>query len=238
MAAMTPITGPLVPPPAPSLRPSPRAHPRTVTIGFGLARIALPKERSENDAETGQGDGLGRETLISPPIGARHSGFGRSKSGVNAVRIVDVNIAPMPATALVAPDTYGVPSTAAPASPLPRAFLAATIAIGFAIVAGQYVPVRFDYTIAGAVLASLVLFSESVAWQTAITATVAAFGCDFLDDQTCSPPAGLDHPRRHNRRCRGSRRASSAAASHAPPGDLDRRGQRLPLSPAAVQRGT
>jgi hypothetical protein len=44
-----------------------------------------------------------------------------------------------------------------------------------AIVAGQYVPVRFDYTIAGAVLASLVLFSESLAWQTAITATVAAY---------------------------------------------------------------
>jgi hypothetical protein len=37
------------------------------------------------------------------------------------------------------------------------------------------VPVRFDYTIAGAVLASLVLFSESLAWQTAITATVAAY---------------------------------------------------------------
>ena len=73
------------------------------------------------------------------------------------------------------------------ARPLPRAFLAAIIAIGLAIVAGQYVPVRFDYTIAGAVLASLVLFSESLAWQTAITATVAAFGWDFLDYQTFAP---------------------------------------------------
>ena len=53
--------------------------------------------------------------------------------------------------------------------------------------AGQYLPVRFDYTIAGAVLASLVLFSESLAWQTAITATVAAFGWDFLDYQTFAP---------------------------------------------------
>ena len=53
-----------------------------------------------------------------------------------------------------------------------------------------------------------------------------------------SPPAGLDHPRRHDRRCRGSRRSLSADASHAPPVDLGRRGQRLPLSPAAVQRGT
>jgi hypothetical protein len=65
--------------------------------------------------------------------------------------------------------------------------LAAILAIGVAIVAGQYVPVRFDYTIAGAVLASLVLFSESLAWQTAITATVAAFGWDFLDYQTFAP---------------------------------------------------
>ena len=76
---------------------------------------------------------------------------------------------------------------AARGSPLPRAFLAAIIAIGVAIVAGQYVPARFDYTIAGTVLASLVLFSESLAWQTAITATVAAFGWDFLDYQTFAP---------------------------------------------------
>jgi hypothetical protein len=49
---------------------------------------------------------------------------------------------------------------------LPRAFLAASLAIGLTIVAVQYVPVRFDYTVAGAGLASLVLFSESLAWQT------------------------------------------------------------------------
>ena len=72
-------------------------------------------------------------------------------------------------------------------SPLPRAFLAAAIAIVLAIVPGQYLPVRFDYTIAGAVLASLLLFSESLAWQTAITATYAAFAWDFLDYQTFAP---------------------------------------------------
>ena len=81
----------------------------------------------------------------------------------------------------------GAPSPAAGGPPLPRAFLAAFIAIGLAIVAGQYVPVRFDYTIAGAVLASLLLFSESLAWQTAITATCAAFWWDFLDYQTFAP---------------------------------------------------
>ena len=80
----------------------------------------------------------------------------------------------------------GGASTAAGYPPA-RAFLAAILAIGLAIVAGQYVPVRFDYTIAGAVLASLVLLSESLAWQTAITATVAAFGWDFLDYQTFAP---------------------------------------------------
>ncbi len=48
-------------------------------------------------------------------------------------------------------------------------------------------PVRFDYTISGTVLAGLVLFSDLLAWQTAITATVAAFGWDFLDYQTFAP---------------------------------------------------
>ena len=83
----------------------------------------------------------------------------------------------------------GAASTAPPPLKLRRASgaLAALLAIGLAIVAGQYLPVRFDYTITGAVLASLVLFSESLAWQTAITATVAAFGWDFLDYQTFAP---------------------------------------------------
>ena len=81
----------------------------------------------------------------------------------------------------------GARSTAPAPSPLPRAFVAAMIAIGLAIVAGQYIPARFEYTIAGTVLAGLVLFSETLAWQTAITATVAAFGWDFIDYQTFAP---------------------------------------------------
>jgi len=83
----------------------------------------------------------------------------------------------------LAGDGSEVPAT----YPLPGAMLAAVLAIGLAIVAGQYMPVRFDYTIVGAVLASFVLFSGSLAWQTAITATVAAFGWDFLDYQTFAP---------------------------------------------------
>jgi hypothetical protein len=81
----------------------------------------------------------------------------------------------------------GAGSAAAAAPPLPRALFFAMVAIGLAIVAGRYVPGRFDYTIAGAVLASLVLVSDSLAWQTAVTATVAAFGWDFLDYQTFAP---------------------------------------------------
>jgi hypothetical protein len=79
------------------------------------------------------------------------------------------------------------PSVPTKAFPLPRALLGAGIAIGLAIMSTQYVPARFEYTIAGAVLASLVLFSESLAWQTAITTTYAAFGWDFLDSQTFAP---------------------------------------------------
>jgi len=76
---------------------------------------------------------------------------------------------------------------AAAGPPLPRAFFAAIVAIGLAVVSSQYVPARFDYTIAATVLAGLLLFSESLAWQTAITATCAAFGWDFLDYQTFAP---------------------------------------------------
>ncbi len=70
---------------------------------------------------------------------------------------------------------------------LTRAFAAAAVAIALAITAGRYLPVRFDYTLAGGVLASLVLFSESIAWHTAITATSAAFAWDFLRYQSFAP---------------------------------------------------
>jgi hypothetical protein len=81
----------------------------------------------------------------------------------------------------------GAPPEVTRSFPLAGALPAAVIAIVLAIVSTQYVPVRFEYTIAGAVLASLVLFSDSLAWQTAITATCAAFGWDSLDYQTFAP---------------------------------------------------
>ena len=81
----------------------------------------------------------------------------------------------------------GTGSTAPAAHPLPRAFVTAILAIGIVMVVGPRVPLRFDYTVTGAVLAGLVLFSDSLAWQTAITATVAAFGWDFIDYQTFAP---------------------------------------------------
>ena len=84
----------------------------------------------------------------------------------------------------------GTGSAAAAGPSLPRAFLAAIVAIGLAIVSGHYVPARFDYTTAGAVLATLVLFSESLAWQTAVTATLAAFGWTFSTTRPSPAPAG------------------------------------------------
>src|SRR5690349_12529798 len=47
-------------------------------------------------------------------------------------------------------------ASSTPSAPpsLPRALLAAAAAIALAVVSSQYLPVRFDYTVAGAVLAS------------------------------------------------------------------------------------
>ena len=72
----------------------------------------------------------------------------------------------------------GVPSPAAPGSPLHARFSPRSCDR----VRNRGGPVRarpLRLHDAGTVLASLVLFSESLAWQTAITATVAAFGWDF-----------------------------------------------------------
>jgi hypothetical protein len=85
-------------------------------------------------------------------------------------------------------------ATAVVRHPLAVSLAEAIAAICLAIVVGSYLPVRFEYTIAGAALASLVLFSESLAWQAAITATVAAFGWDFLDYQTFAPRTVLWPP--------------------------------------------
>jgi hypothetical protein len=63
----------------------------------------------------------------------------------------------------------------------------ACLAIALAILVDQFLPVRFGYTLGGAALAFLVLISDSIAWQTAITATYAAFAWDLLENQKLLP---------------------------------------------------
>lgn len=78
-------------------------------------------------------------------------------------------------------------SAVAGGAPPITAILSAAIAIALAVAAGNFLPGRFGYTLAGAVLASLALFSAPIAWQTAITATYAAFAWDCLKHQTSAP---------------------------------------------------
>jgi hypothetical protein len=58
------------------------------------------------------------------------------------------------------------------------AIVMAAAAIALTLLAEERLPVRFGYTIGAAALAALVLYSETLAWQTAITATYAAFALD------------------------------------------------------------
>ena len=58
------------------------------------------------------------------------------------------------------------------------AIIMAAAAIALTMLSEERLPVRFGYTIGGAALAALVLYSETLAWQTAITATYAAFALD------------------------------------------------------------
>jgi hypothetical protein len=57
-------------------------------------------------------------------------------------------------------------------------FAAAAIAIGLLLY--PVLHTRFTYTIAGALLLSLALFSRTLCWQIAITLTYCAFAYDFL----------------------------------------------------------
>jgi hypothetical protein len=75
-------------------------------------------------------------------------------------------------------------------TPAPRSYVAvafAAVAIVLVILAGEVFPLRFNYTLAGAVLGSLVLYSSALAWQTAITATYAAFTWDLIEHQQLLP---------------------------------------------------
>ena len=134
----------------------------------------------------------------------------------------------------------GAASTAAAGHhPLPRAFLAAILAIGCrhrgaAVPAG---PLRLHDRRSRACEPRALFRIARLADCHHCDSRGVRVGLSRLPEVR-SPSPGLDHPRRHDRRCRGFRRSLSADASHAPPGDLGRRGQRLQVSPATVQRET
>ncbi|MEX2262978.1 MAG: hypothetical protein WD696_13565 [Bryobacteraceae bacterium] len=71
------------------------------------------------------------------------------------------------------------PALSPPASVLPSLGWAA-LSIAIAIALHQSIASRLDYTIAGALLLSIALYSEEFCWQTAITATYCAFAIDLL----------------------------------------------------------
>jgi hypothetical protein len=65
--------------------------------------------------------------------------------------------------------------------PMVFAVIAATAASALAIVMGEFLPVRYSYTVAGAVLLAAAWRWHEFAWQTAITATFVAFVWDALE---------------------------------------------------------
>jgi hypothetical protein len=73
------------------------------------------------------------------------------------------------------PDAGPVPSPR-----WPVALGLAVLAFTLAVLTEELLPWRFGYTVGAAALASLVLFSESLGWQTAITVTCVAFTADSL----------------------------------------------------------
>lgn len=76
-----------------------------------------------------------------------------------------------------------------PRGPLGPALLLGGLAIALAMGLGETPRIRFSYTVAGALLALLIFASKSFAWQTAITATYAAFCWDLNDHLPGTPPA-------------------------------------------------
>jgi hypothetical protein len=69
------------------------------------------------------------------------------------------------------------------------AFAAAAVAI--TVATEDLLPVRFDYTVIGALLLSIALFSRPFSWQTAVTATYAAFALDFVTNRGDFPAPAL-----------------------------------------------
>jgi len=75
-----------------------------------------------------------------------------------------------------------------PSSPLPS-IASAGLAIALALYLPAALTSRLDYTIAGALLLSIALYSQSFAWQTAITATYCAFAIDLVRFRPTYPAA-------------------------------------------------
>ena len=63
----------------------------------------------------------------------------------------------------------------------------AAVAIAAAFLLYPFLHTRFTYTIAGALLLSLALFSETLCWQIAITLTYCAFALDLLENKPGFP---------------------------------------------------
>jgi hypothetical protein len=67
----------------------------------------------------------------------------------------------------------------------------AAAGILLAIVISERLPVRFDYTVAGAILLAAAWFSDRFSWQTAITVTYCAYAFDLLESRRDLPALPL-----------------------------------------------
>lgn len=80
------------------------------------------------------------------------------------------------------------PEAAAP-SPLFAALACAVVAVTGGMLLGQLLPTRFDFTIAGAMLLSLALLSDTLSRQIAVTLTYCAYSVDLLRNRPDYPSA-------------------------------------------------
>jgi hypothetical protein len=79
------------------------------------------------------------------------------------------------------------PEPSPPDSVIPAVAWSA-LSILIAIVLPGFIRTRLEFTIAGALLLSIALYSESFAWQTAVTTTFCAFAIDLLRHRPGYPP--------------------------------------------------
>ena len=81
----------------------------------------------------------------------------------------------------------GAPSVSA----LPNSLALASLAIAIAIYLAPMVDSRLNYTIVGAILLSITLFSEQFNWHIGVTVTYCAFAIDLLKAKPSYPASGL-----------------------------------------------